>query len=78
MAPDVSPSEKSVKRERAVILSQALTQLPADYREALIMHRLEGMTMAQTAKQMGRSVDSVQKFLARGLMELRRLLEGRL
>jgi RNA polymerase sigma-70 factor (ECF subfamily) len=78
MARDTSPSEKSIKRERAVILSRALTELPADYREALIMHRLEGMTMAQTAERMGRSVDSVQKLLARGLLELRRRLEGRI
>jgi RNA polymerase sigma-70 factor (ECF subfamily) len=78
MARDTSPSEKSIKRERAVILSRALTQLPADYREALIIHRLEGMTIAQTAERMGRSVDSVQKLLARGLLELRRRLEGRI
>jgi RNA polymerase sigma-70 factor (subfamily 1) len=78
VARDTSPSEKTIKRERAVILSRALTQLPADYREALIMHRLEGMTMAQTAQRMGRSLDSVQKLLARGLLELRRRLEGRI
>lgn len=78
LASDPSPSEKSVKRERAVILSQAIAQLPADYREALILHRLEGLTMAEAAKRMGRSVGSVQKLLARGLLELRRLLEGHL
>jgi RNA polymerase sigma-70 factor (ECF subfamily) len=75
IAPDTSPSERSVKRERAVILSRALTQLPPDYREALIMHRLEGLTMAETAARMGRSVDSIQKLLARGLVELRRRLQ---
>jgi RNA polymerase sigma-70 factor (ECF subfamily) len=73
-----SPSERSIKRERAVILSQALTQLPSDYREAMILHRFEGLTMAEVADRMGRSVDSVQKLLARGLLELRRLLEGKL
>jgi RNA polymerase sigma-70 factor, ECF subfamily len=78
IASDTSPSEKSVKRERAVILSQAIAQLPADYREALILHRLEGLTMTEAAKRMGRSVDSIQKLLARGLLEMRRLLEGHL
>ncbi|MFV1967349.1 MAG: sigma-70 family RNA polymerase sigma factor [Pirellulaceae bacterium] len=78
IASDTSPSENSMKRERAVILSQALAQLPADQREALIMNRLEGLTIAQTAERMGRSVDSVQKLLARGLLELKRRLEGRL
>jgi RNA polymerase sigma-70 factor (ECF subfamily) len=78
IAADSSPSEKSVKRERAVLLAQALTQLPADYREALILHRLEGLTMAEAAKRMGRSVDSIQKLLVRGLLEIQRRLEGRL
>ena len=78
IASDTSPSDKSIKRERAVILSRALTQLPADYREALIMNRLEGLTIAQTAERMGRSPDSVQKLLARGLLELRRRLEDQL
>jgi len=76
VAPNVSPSESSVRRERAVILSRALAQLPADYREALIINRLEGLTLAQTAERMGRSVDSVKKLLARGLLELKRQLEG--
>jgi DNA-directed RNA polymerase specialized sigma24 family protein len=39
------------------------------------MHRLEGLTMAETAARMGRSVDSIQKLLARGLVELRRRLQ---
>jgi RNA polymerase sigma-70 factor (ECF subfamily) len=51
LASDTSPSEKSVKRERAVILSQAIAQLPADYREALILHRLEGLTMTRARHQ---------------------------
>jgi RNA polymerase sigma-70 factor (subfamily 1) len=78
IAAGTSPSEKIHHRERAVILSQALAELPADYREALILNRLEGLTMAQTARRMGRSPDSVQKLLGRGLLELRRRLEGRL
>jgi RNA polymerase sigma-70 factor (ECF subfamily) len=73
-----SPSEQSIKRERAVILAWALSQLPPDYREALVANRLEGLTIAQTAERMGRSVDSIQKLLARGLLELRRMLKGRI
>ena len=76
--PDTSPSEKTIRREQAVILSRALTQLPGDYREVLIKNRLEGMTLAQIGEQMGRSVDSVRKLLARGLLELKRQLESRL
>lgn len=77
VASDTSPSEKSMKREGAVILARALAELPPDYREALLANRVEGLTMAETAKRMGRSVDGVQKLLARGLLQLRRRLEGR-
>ena len=77
-ASDISPSERTVQRERAVVLSQALLQLSPDYREAMILHRLEGRTMNEIAERMGRSVDSVQKLIARGLLEMRRLLEGQI
>ncbi|TWU28458.1 sigma-70 family RNA polymerase sigma factor [Bythopirellula polymerisocia] len=73
-----SPSEQVSRRERAVVLSQALMQLPDDYREALILNRFEGLSMSQVAERMGRTVDSVQKLLARGVVELRRLMEDRL
>jgi RNA polymerase sigma factor (sigma-70 family) len=73
-----SPSEQFAQREQAVVLSQALMQLPADYREALILHRFEGLTMREAAKRMGRSVDSIQKLLTRGLLELRQLLGDQL
>ena len=76
IALDASPSESVMRRERAVILSQALSQLPSAYRDALVINRLEGQTIAQTAERMGRSVDSVQKLLARGIVELRQKLEG--
>lgn len=74
-SPLASPSEHAVQRERAVVLSQALMQLAPDYREALILHRFEGLAMKQVAESMGRTEDSVQKLLARGLLQLRRLME---
>ena len=73
--PIATPSEHAVQRERAVVLSQALMQLQPDYRETLILHRLEGLTMKEVAARMGRTEDSVQKLMARGLMQLRRLME---
>jgi RNA polymerase sigma-70 factor (ECF subfamily) len=76
IASDTSPSRQLMKRERAVVLSQALANLPADYREALIFNRLQGHSVAQTAERMGRSVDSVRKLLSRGLLQLKRELEG--
>ena len=78
IATDTSPSEQVMKRERAVILARALAKLPADYREALFINRLEGQSIAQTAQRMGRSTDSVKKLLARGIRELKQGLKGQL
>src|SRR5262245_20892446 len=33
-----SPSEQAIRRERAVILADALQTLPADYREVIVLH----------------------------------------
>ncbi len=70
-----SPSQSHERREQAVALAQALDQLPPDYREAVILHQLEGLPSREVAARMGRSVDSVRKLWARGLIQLRRLLE---
>ena len=74
-SPIASPSEHAVQRERAVILSQALMKLSPDYRESLILHRFHGLTSKEVAERMGRSEDSVQKLLARGLVQLRHLMK---
>jgi RNA polymerase sigma-70 factor, ECF subfamily len=59
-APHSSPSQRAAHREQAVLLADALGQLPDDYREVIILHHLEGQTFAEIADRMGRSVDSVK------------------
>jgi RNA polymerase sigma-70 factor, ECF subfamily len=73
-APDTTPSERAARREQAVLLADALERLPAHYREVLILHHLEGLTLAETARRLGRTDDSVQKLWARGLLKLRQAL----
>jgi len=69
-----SPSQQAVQRERAVALADAIEMLPPHYREVMILHHLEGLTMPQVAEQMDRTVDSVQKIWARALIGLRKNL----
>jgi RNA polymerase sigma-70 factor (ECF subfamily) len=76
MAGHSSPSQQAVRREQAVLLANALGQLPDDYREAIILRHLEGLSFAEVAARMGRSVDSVEKLWARALIKLRQLLGG--
>lgn len=71
-----SPSQQAARREQAVLLAQALEQLPADYREVIILRHLEGLSFPEVARRMGRTLDSVDKLWARALGRLRRTLGG--
>ena len=76
VAPQSSPSNQAAHREQAVLLANALAQLPEDYREVLVLRHLEGLSFAEVARQMGKTVASVEKLWTRALPQLRRLLEG--
>jgi RNA polymerase sigma-70 factor (ECF subfamily) len=69
-----SPSQQAVRREQAVLLAQALERLPEDYREVLVLRHLEGLSFAELAQRMGRTVDSVKNLWTRALARLRRAL----
>jgi RNA polymerase sigma-70 factor (ECF subfamily) len=71
-----SPSQQAVKREHAVILADALAALPADYRDAIVLRQLEGLSFGEVAERMARSEDSVQKLWVRGLTKLRETLRS--
>jgi RNA polymerase sigma-70 factor (ECF subfamily) len=57
------------------MLADARGRLPEAYREVLVLHPLQGLTLAEVARQMGRSLDSIKKLWLRGLGRLRRVLE---
>jgi RNA polymerase sigma-70 factor (ECF subfamily) len=71
-----SPSRQAVRREQAVLLADALEQLPESYREVLILHHLEELSFPEVARRLGRTVDSVEKLWTRALARLRRVLKG--
>jgi RNA polymerase sigma-70 factor (ECF subfamily) len=71
-----SPSHQVARKEQAVLLADALGQLPADYREVLVLHHLEECNFPEVARRMGRSVEAVKKLWARALAHLRRTLGG--
>jgi RNA polymerase sigma-70 factor (ECF subfamily) len=77
-SPGTSPSEVASRRERAVLLADALSKLPDDYREVIVLRHLEALAFADVAKRMERSVDSVEKLWLRALARLRRELGGEL
>src|SRR5438128_1632994 len=74
LARSSSPSHQAARREQAVLLADALGQLPEDYREVIILRHMEGLTFPEVAQRMGRSVNSVKKLWPRAMVQLRRAL----
>ena len=72
MANDGTPSQHASRREQSVLLAEALTKLPADYREVIILRHLEALSFLEVSQRMSRSEDSVQKLWVRALASLRR------
>jgi len=69
-----SPSQEAAHRELGVLLADAIKALPADYGEVIVLRHLEGLSFAEVATRMGRSVDSVEKLWVRALAKLRKTL----
>jgi RNA polymerase sigma-70 factor (ECF subfamily) len=74
IAQQSSPSQQAARREQAVLLADALGELPEDYREVIVLRHLEALTFPLVAERMGRSQDSVEKLWMRALVRLRQLL----
>jgi RNA polymerase sigma-70 factor (ECF subfamily) len=73
---DSSPSEKAVRNEEVLRLTQALTDLPEAQREAIVLHHLEHLPLAEVSRQLDRSVAAVAGLIKRGLRQLRVRLEA--
>lgn len=69
-----SPSQKAVKQEDLLRLSEALTKLPEAQHEVIVLHHLQGLKLAEVAAEMGRSEAAVAGLLFRGLRTLHTLL----
>lgn len=56
------------------ILLQALTELPTEQRDCLVMRFLQGMSIAETAAVLGRSDGAVKQLQLRGVRNLAKLM----
>ncbi len=74
VASQSSPSAQASRREQAVMLADALDELPEAYREVIILRHLEGLSFPEVARRMGRTEDSVKNIWLRALARLRSAL----
>ncbi len=73
-----SPADQGVwENERAMLLEQALAQLPCDQRETVVLHLQAGMTFREIADAQNVSVNTIQSRYRYGLEKLRSLLDGK-
>ncbi|MEM7308015.1 MAG: sigma-70 family RNA polymerase sigma factor [Planctomycetota bacterium] len=69
-----TPSRELMAREAIERIEQAVDALPDDYREALTLSRIVGLTRAEIADVMGKSEGSVRMLLSRAQARLVELL----
>jgi RNA polymerase sigma-70 factor (ECF subfamily) len=71
-----SPSQRASRHEQLLRLAAALAQLPGDQRDAVELHHLNGHTVAEVGRLMGKSRPAAMGLIYRGLQRLRVLLDA--
>jgi RNA polymerase sigma-70 factor (ECF subfamily) len=69
-----TPSQRAATNEQLLRLPEALEQLPEAQRQAIMLHHLQGLRLAETAQRMGKSEAAVGGLLHRGLRRLHEIL----
>ncbi len=73
-----SPSHVAMGRERVAILATAIEQLRGEQKDVLVMRGLQGMSIPDVAKALGRTEASTWKLWARGLQALKEIAGDKL
>ena len=60
-----------------ILLSEVITKLPEGYRQAIILHDIQGLEHREIAARRGRSIGTSKSQLHKGRVMLRRLIGGR-
>jgi RNA polymerase sigma-70 factor, ECF subfamily len=70
-----TPSRLLAQQQAVERLLARLDSLPEDYRQALVMAKIEGLTTAEIAERMGRSREAVALLVYRAIKRYRELLK---
>jgi RNA polymerase sigma-70 factor (ECF subfamily) len=74
-ATHLGPGARALDHEFEAVLEQALGKLPADWRAAVVLRDIEGLSTDQAAAVVGVRQPAFKSRLHRGRMQLRALLE---
>jgi len=66
-----TPSRQVARGEGIAAMQARIAMLPDDYREAIVLRHLEGLSREEVAKRMGRTVAEVRGLLYRARVKLR-------
>lgn len=71
-----NPEMETLRRERQKALRDALSELPENFREAIVLRDIEGLSYEEIAAALETNIGTVKSRIARGREELRRMLKG--
>lgn len=72
-----APDDAAMQSEQAVLIEQAMAQLPYGQREAVILHLQVGLKFREIANAQNVSINTIQSRYRYGLERLRSLLNGK-
>ena len=72
-----SPSTFARQRERAIILSDVMSELSDDQRQVLILRNMQGLKFTDVAELMGRSTAATKMLWMRAIKQMRKRYEHR-
>jgi RNA polymerase sigma-70 factor (ECF subfamily) len=64
---DSTPSRHAVRQEQLTRLAEAFARLPDDQRQAVELHHLHGLSLADVGERLGRSREAVAGLVFRGM-----------
>jgi RNA polymerase sigma-70 factor (ECF subfamily) len=73
-----TPEFETLQNERERVLRKALLQLPEQFREAVILRDIEGLSYEEIAQTLETGIGTIKSRIARGRLELKRKLQSSL
>jgi RNA polymerase sigma-70 factor (ECF subfamily) len=71
-----TPSVIMSKKEDLARLEKAIDQLKPEYREVIILTKIEGLSYKEISERLGKSNDAVRKLISRAILALANVFES--